>query len=42
VLEHRLSTQDPLAPSTEDWEGGAAELLFAERRISLAEVTMLL
>jgi hypothetical protein len=42
VLEHRLGTQDPLAPSSSDWETGAAELLFTERKIGLAEITGLL
>jgi hypothetical protein len=42
VLEHRLDTQDPLAPSSGDWEHGLTDLLFAERKISLAEVTNLL
>jgi hypothetical protein len=39
VLEHRLGTHDPLAPSREDWEDAAAEMLFAERKVSLGEVT---
>jgi alkylation response protein AidB-like acyl-CoA dehydrogenase len=38
ILEHRLSPQDPLAPAEFPWEGEAAELIFTERRISLAEV----
>jgi acyl-CoA dehydrogenase len=42
VLEHRLGAQDPLQPSTGDWEGSAADLLFAERRIPLAEIVGLL
>jgi len=41
VLEHRLSKQDPLAPSG-NWEGEAAELILAERKIALAEVNGLL
>ena len=42
VLEHRLSVQDPLAPAAFDWEGDAAELIFAERDIALSEVLDLL
>jgi hypothetical protein len=38
VLEHRLSAQDPLAPAEHDWEGAAAELIFAERKLSLTDV----
>jgi acyl-CoA dehydrogenase len=39
LLEHRLSAQDPLAPGSGNWEGEAAELIFAERKVALAEVT---
>jgi hypothetical protein len=42
VLEHRLGTQDPLAPLTGDWEHGVADLLFVDRRISLTEIAGLL
>jgi alkylation response protein AidB-like acyl-CoA dehydrogenase len=42
VLEHRLSAQDPLEPHAGDWERGAAEILFSERNVSIAEVSMLL
>jgi acyl-CoA dehydrogenase len=42
VLDHRLTAQDPLEPASSDWEREAAELIFAERKISLAEVTGLL
>jgi len=42
VLEHRLSVQDPLAPAVFDWEGEAAELIFAERSLSLAEINTLI
>ena len=42
VLEHRLSAQDPLAPRHGDWEREAAEILFSERQISIAEITGLL
>jgi acyl-CoA dehydrogenase len=42
VLDHRLSPQDPLAPGDRDWERAAAELVFCERRVAIAEVTGLL
>jgi acyl-CoA dehydrogenase len=42
VLEHRLSAQDPLEPAAHNWEGEAAELIFAERKVALSEVTGLL
>jgi acyl-CoA dehydrogenase len=42
VLEHRLSAQDPLAPHEGEWEREAAEILFGERPVLLAEVTKLL
>jgi acyl-CoA dehydrogenase len=42
VLEHRLSAQDPLAPGAGNWESAAAELVFAERHVALAEVARLL
>ena len=42
VLEHRLSRQDPLAPGDGSWEREAAELVFSERKVSLAEVAPLL
>jgi hypothetical protein len=42
ILEHRLSAKDPLQPAPMDWEGEAAELIFAERKLSLAEVSALL
>jgi hypothetical protein len=42
VLEHRLRPQDPLAPADSRWEREAAELVFCERKVSLAEVTRLL
>jgi hypothetical protein len=38
VLEHRLGVQDPLAPSSGGLENGAAELLFAERKIEMSEI----
>jgi alkylation response protein AidB-like acyl-CoA dehydrogenase len=42
VLKHRLSAQDPLQPAAPNWEGGAAELILAERKVALSEVTSLL
>jgi acyl-CoA dehydrogenase len=42
VLEHRLSAQDPLEPHAGDWERGAAEIIFSERQVSLAEIAVLL
>ncbi len=42
ILDHRLSAQDPLEVAAVDWEGEAAELIFAERQIELAEITGLL
>jgi hypothetical protein len=42
VLEYRLSVQDPLAPAAFDWEGDAADLIFADRDIALSEVLDLL
>jgi hypothetical protein len=42
VLEHRLSAQDPLEPSPGDWEREAAEIIFSERQVALAEIAGLL
>jgi alkylation response protein AidB-like acyl-CoA dehydrogenase len=42
ILDTRLAAQDPLAPATFDWEGEAADLLFAEGKVSLAEISDLL
>jgi acyl-CoA dehydrogenase len=42
IVEHKLSAQDPLEPPTVDWEGEASELIFAERKIELADITGLL
>jgi alkylation response protein AidB-like acyl-CoA dehydrogenase len=42
VLEHRLSAQDPLEPAAGDWERGAAEIIFSERQVGLADVAGLL
>ena len=42
VLDHRLRAHDPLEPIASDWEREAAELIFAERQVSLSEVVQLL
>ena len=42
ILEYRLSAQDPLEPAERDWEGEAAELILADRKVSLPEVAGLL
>ena len=42
VLEHRLSARDPLEPQGGDWEQQAAEILFSERSVPIAEVSRLL
>ena len=42
VLEHRLSVRDPLAPNEAAWEREAAEVLLAERCVSLDEIAKLL
>jgi acyl-CoA dehydrogenase len=42
VLEHRLSPQDPLEPRTGDWERDAAEVIFSERKVAVAEIAALL
>jgi len=42
VLEHRLSAQDPLAPRHGDWEREAAEIIFSERKVGIAEIAGLL
>jgi len=42
VLEHRLSAQDPLEPHAGDWERGAAEIIFSERQVGIADVAGLL
>ena len=41
ALEHRLSPQDPLA-ANDGWENAAAELVFSERTVSIADVAELL
>lgn len=42
VLEHRLSAKDPLEPRSGDWERQAAEIIFSESTMSLAEIAGLL
>jgi hypothetical protein len=42
ILDHRLSAKDPLELAADDWEGAAAELIFSDRCVSLAEVGGLL
>jgi alkylation response protein AidB-like acyl-CoA dehydrogenase len=42
VLDHLLTAQDPLEPQTGDWERDAAEILFAERPVSIGEIAGLL
>jgi acyl-CoA dehydrogenase len=42
VLEHRLSAQDPLEPRADQWEREAAEIIFGEYRVGLAEIAGLL
>jgi hypothetical protein len=42
VLEYRLGVQDPLEPGPGDWEREAAERVFAEHQVSLAEIAGLL
>jgi acyl-CoA dehydrogenase len=42
VLEHRLSAEDPLEPRTGDWEREAAEIIFSDAKVSLAEIAALL
>jgi hypothetical protein len=42
VLQYRLSAHDPLAPAAHDREGDAAELIFAERKLSVADLGPLL
>ena len=42
VLEHRLSPQDPLEPRVGDWERDAAQIVFSEHRVALAEIAGLL
>jgi acyl-CoA dehydrogenase len=42
VLDKRLSAADPLEPTAHDWEGEAAELIFSDRKVTLAEIAHLL
>jgi acyl-CoA dehydrogenase len=42
ILEHRLSAQDPLEPHIGDWERQAADVLFTEKSVALAEIAGLL
>lgn len=42
VLDHRLSAQDPLQPETGDWEREAAEIIFSQRQVAIADVAGLL
>ena len=42
VLDHRLSAQDPLQPPAGNWEGAAAEILFSEQPVSIADIAGLL
>src|ERR1700686_3013318 len=42
VLEHRLSAQDPLQPRYGEWERKAAQFVFSERQVLLAEIAGLL
>jgi hypothetical protein len=42
ILEHRLGTRDPLAPSAGDWERDATDLLLADRKVEMSEVSGLL
>jgi acyl-CoA dehydrogenase len=42
VLEHRLSTQDPLEPRAGNWERDAAEIIFSEHTVALPEIAGLL
>jgi hypothetical protein len=42
VLEHRLSARDPLAPRHGEWEREAAEVIFSERSVAIAEIAELL
>jgi acyl-CoA dehydrogenase len=42
VLDHRLGARDPLEPTASDWEREAVELIFSQRKISMAETAGLL
>jgi alkylation response protein AidB-like acyl-CoA dehydrogenase len=42
VLEHRLTAQDPIEPPAADWEREAAEIIFSQRQVSIADIAGLL
>jgi acyl-CoA dehydrogenase len=42
VLEHKLTTSDPLAPANDAWEQQAIDLVLAEGPVSAAQATRLL
>jgi acyl-CoA dehydrogenase len=42
VLEHRLTARDPLAPSSNDWEHQATDIILADEPASLTRVATLL
>jgi hypothetical protein len=42
VLEHRLSAQDPLEPRYREGERKAAEIVFSEREVAIAQIAGLL
>jgi acyl-CoA dehydrogenase len=42
VLDHRLSVKDPLAPHAGEWEVEAAEILFGNRQVAIADIAGLL
>jgi hypothetical protein len=42
VLDHRLSASDPLAPGDGEFEREAAEMVFSERKVPLAQIAGLL
>jgi hypothetical protein len=42
VLEHRLSARDPIEPPAADWEREAADIIFSQRQVSIADIAGLL
>jgi alkylation response protein AidB-like acyl-CoA dehydrogenase len=42
ILDHRLSAQDPLAPTDGKWERAAADILLSDRSVSIDEIAGLL
>jgi hypothetical protein len=42
VLEHRLSTKDPLAPADDAWERDAIALVLGDEAVPLARAAALL